>query len=207
MWSRIVAALRQATHEAAEAAAFLVPIRGSVQALNAQETCSIASFTPGAVPGPSMLYGALQCLQYSQSRLFLRPITDFQIAQDNALQPLQVPRNQDPKPAKVRDAEQGDPDQGHSGSPWGCDRRSHLRTKAGRALAYTRRSARRCSASMCVRTSCSTSSQAAVGLGSFCCRRARSRMGSRSSKHSSTAWFGVRWEIWVILLVFSPKHQ
>lgn len=80
-----------------------MPIRGSVQAPNAQETCSIASFTPGVVPGPSMLYGAPQCLQYSQSRLFLRPITDFQIAQDNALQPLQVPRNQDPKPAKVRD--------------------------------------------------------------------------------------------------------
>lgn len=63
---------------------------------------SIVSFTPRPVPGPSMLYGALQRLQYSQSGFFLRAITDFQISQDNSLQPLQVPHYQDAKSADTK---------------------------------------------------------------------------------------------------------
>lgn len=60
------------------------------------------SFTPRLLPGPSVLYGALQRLQYSQSGFFLRAITDFQISQDNSLQPLQVPHYQDAKSADTK---------------------------------------------------------------------------------------------------------
>lgn len=66
-----------------------------------QDVSSVASFMPRQIPGPSVLYGALQCLQYSQSGFFLRAIRDFQIPQDNSLQPLQVPRYQDAKAANM----------------------------------------------------------------------------------------------------------
>lgn len=59
-------------------------------------------FHPRPVPGPSMLDGALQCLQDSQSGIFLGAIADFQIPQDNSLQPLQVTRYQDAKSADTK---------------------------------------------------------------------------------------------------------
>lgn len=50
---------------------------------------------PREVPGPGVLYGALQCLQDSQSGFFLGAIRDFQVAQNDSLQPLQVPHDED----------------------------------------------------------------------------------------------------------------
>lgn len=51
--------------------------------------------SPREVPGPGVLYGALQSLQDSQPGLFLGAIRDLQIAQDDSLQPLQVPHDED----------------------------------------------------------------------------------------------------------------
>lgn len=63
-------------------------------------SCSV--FLPLWVPGPGVLYGALQRLQYSQSGFFPWAVTDLQVAQDHPLQPPQVPHDQDAKSADVK---------------------------------------------------------------------------------------------------------
>lgn len=53
---------------------------------------------PREVPGPGVLDGALQSLQDSQPGLFLGAIRHLQVAQDDSLQPLQVPHDEDAEP-------------------------------------------------------------------------------------------------------------
>lgn len=66
---------------------------------------------------------------------------------------------------------------------------TYLFTKAGRFLAYVLRRRRRCSGSMWLRTSCSTSWQCVVARAAspFQCR-AFSSTGNKSRRHRSTAW-------------------
>lgn len=89
------------------------------------------------VPGPSMLYGALQCLQYSQPGFLLRAVPDLQVAQDHSLQPLQVPHYQDAKAASTKKDPtlRKETEAKARARPAGRGGCSHLRTKAGRVLA------------------------------------------------------------------------